>query len=190
MSSISSVNTSSMSEWLERIRANQSTQESQKAGGTPPPGPPPDMQEKIAAALENQGIEGSTLSDLRAKIQDAIDSVTESSDGATDHREALRNAIDGVLEEAGVDMDQFRASMGGPDGSPPAGGMPPGSASDEDDDANQSSDLAAFLQSKGIDFNQFLTSLMEAIQDSDDGNVDLSKVFASAGAGSDIDVLA
>jgi len=58
-------------------------------------------------SLEAQGIDGTSLSDLRSKIESAVTTAKQNSDGSTDDRESVRSAIDGVLKEAGVDLDKF-----------------------------------------------------------------------------------
>ncbi|MGC4031201.1 MAG: hypothetical protein QM754_05575 [Tepidisphaeraceae bacterium] len=203
MSSVSGV--SGNSGWLQMLKsqATQSTSSTSDASSTGRAKRGGDRGERLTTALQDQGITGDKLTDLRSKIDSAVE--TAKSNG-TDPKEA----IDGVLTDAGVDMDAFRAEMappdggqGGPDGAkgPPPGGKPPAGAvdgtsatsstDDEDDDDDSvstvSSSLETMLTNAGISVSDFKSSLYKMLQS---GSTDTSSLFSGAAVGSSLDIAA
>ena len=178
-------NSTDLAAYFKKLRegraADGTDAASANGSNTPPqPGGPGD---RFSTALEDQGITGDKLSDLRSQIQSAVN--TAKQDGGD--RKSIRSAVDSVLEKNGVDLNKFHADM-----------RPAKLDADGDDDDSDSADasdnpnsIEALLSKSGIDPTSFKQSLEAMIQSvSNGGDGDVSSLFASANTGSDVDVLA
>jgi hypothetical protein len=133
---------------------------------------------------------------LQAKIEAAVQSAQSASSDSADPSK-IHDAINKVLQDAGVNTDQIDADMkaqhpGGP-GGPPPGGMDgaSNSASDSSDSDTTDNTISALLKQLGVDPKNFESALESALKNSDGtGSIDLSKLFASAGTGSQVDTYA
>lgn len=186
MSSLSGVSSTAVDQselfaLLQKIESTKKTSPSTSAEASEGP------QKFLTDELEKQGYSGSKLSDLLTKIQSAVDGLQNSSTGQVDSSK-IHDAINKVLKDAGVDTDQIDQDFQtqhphGPGGPPPMDG-----ASSTD---NSTSSTDTLLSALGIDPKQFQAALQSALLNvSSDGTIDLSGLFASAGTGSQINVLA
>jgi hypothetical protein len=181
MSGVSSLSVSSSTNLLSYLQ-NTSTMSgasgSSCAGKSDQDGP----MSFLTAELQDQGYSGTDLEDLLKKIQEAVQSVTNGSDGKPG-RSAIHDAVNKVLKDAGVDTDKI-------DGDFKAKGPRPhhkhaNAGTDSD------TDIDALLESLGVDPAKFKLALENALKNAgSDGSIDVSQLFASAAAGSQLDVKA
>jgi len=190
MSSLSGVSTSAVDQstlyaLLQKIKQTTAANKtSQSASADAPEGP----QEFLTGELEKQGYSGSTLSDLLAKIQSTVDALQNSGTGQVDPAK-IHDAINKVLKEAGVNTDQIDKDFQAQHPHGPGGGPPPMDSASSSENSTSSTDT--LLSALGIDPKQFQAALQNALLNvSSDGSIDLSGLFASAGTGSQINVLA
>jgi hypothetical protein len=186
MSTLAGVSGSNSSDLLRILQNISGTTGVSSSSGTTQASKGP--EEFLTSELEKQGYTGSQLSDLQAKIEAAVQSVQSSSSGAADPSK-VHDAINSVLKDAGVDTDQidadFQAQHPGGPGGPPPGGMGGTSSSSTE------TDISALLTQLGIDPDQFESALQSALQNANStGTLDLSKLFASAGTGAQVDTYA
>jgi hypothetical protein len=185
MSGISSLSGSSSTSLLSYLQNSSKTSGASGAGcaGKSDQAGPMSF---LSSELQDQGVSGTDLDDLLKKVQDAVQSVTSGSDGKP-NRDAIHDAVNKVLKDAGVDTDKIDNDM-------KAKGPRPhhhkhaatSTASDTDD-----TDLDALLQSLGVDPAKFKKALDNAVKNAgSDGTIDVSQLFASAAAGSQLDVKA
>jgi hypothetical protein len=185
MSSVSSVGSSgldqtTLSALLQRIKQSSATSDTSKSSSTASASP----QEFLTDELEKQGYSGTSLSDLLSKIQSTVDSLQSSASGQVDPS-SIHDAINKVLKDAGVDTDQIDKDL---KAQHPHGSSSTGSASSSQ---NSTSNTDTLLSELGVDPKQFQAALQNALQNvNSDGTLDLSKLFASAGTGSQLNVLA
>ena len=191
MSTVSGVSGSNSSELLKMLQNVAKATSASSTSGTTGSGKGP--EEFLTSELEKQGYTGSKLSDLQAKIEAAVQSVQSSSSESGDPSK-IHDAINTVLKEAGVDTDKIDADMKAqrPSGPPPGG---KGGASNRTSGASASDTtndtISALLEQLGVNPTDFESALESALKNSDGtGSIDLSKLFASAGSGSQVDVYA
>jgi hypothetical protein len=176
MSRISSLNAASsynLSSILAQARENA---ESPDAGSGAPSDSPHDF---LVSELEDQGYTGAALDELLDKIQAAVQGL-QSAKGAPPKLSDLHDAINKVLKDAGVDTDKidddFAARAGARNGGKSDAG------------GGQLDELLAAL---GIDPKQFESALVAALQNpNSDGTIDLSKLFATAKPGAQLNLQA
>lgn len=183
MSGISSLGASGASSILDYLK--NSTKSTSITGADCADGSSGAEQNKqlsfLTAELQQQGISGTDLEDLLKKIQDAAQSVPKDSNGRPD-RAAIHEAVNKVLKDAGVDTDKidkdFKAKVRG-------------SWKSGDGLSGSDPEIDALLASLGVDPAKFKSALQSAIQNANgDGSIDLSQLFASAAAGSQVNLLA
>lgn len=189
--SVSSIdsNSSDLQAYFKKLRearasdGTDATDASAQGGSTPPGG----FVDRFNTALEDQGITGDKLSDLRSQIQSAVDSAKQ---GGGDCK-SIRAAVDSVLEKNGVDLDKFHAEMH------PGSKLNGDGDGDADDTSTSTSatddptSLESMLKSAGIDPASFKQSLEAMIQNvSNGGDGDVASLFGTAKTGSDVDVFA
>jgi ribosomal protein L12E/L44/L45/RPP1/RPP2 len=185
MSGISSLSGSSSATLLSYLQDSSKTSDASGANctGKSDQGGPADF---LTAELQDQGISGTDLEDLLKKIQDAVQSVTSGSNGKPD-RSAIHDAVNKVLKDAGVDTDKIDSDLQAKGARPHHKHAHTSSSSDTDTET----DLDALLQSLGVDPAKFKSALENAVKNAgSDGSIDVSQLFASAAAGSQIDVKA
>jgi hypothetical protein len=181
ISCVSASNTTSLLDYLNSASKTSAASASVPAGQTDqsdqagPPG-------FLSSELQQQGYSGTNLDDLLKKIQDAVQSAKSGSDGPPD-RNAIRDAVNQVLKDAGVDTNKidndFKAA-GHAHHHHHAGAK-----------SGQDSEIDPLLESLGVDPTEFKSALQNAIQNvGSDGSIDVSKLFASAAVGSQINLQA
>jgi len=190
MSAISSVGTSTATQYAEQLRRRQDG----TAGGTDFAAK---MKSMFESAAKTAGVSESDIPSLMEKVQKAVDAAK--SNGSKDPR-AIKTAVDGVLKENGVDVEKFQAAMdaqrpqGGqrPSGPPPAGGPGgPGGAhghhgghkaekadSTDDTDSTEQTELEKLIASLMSGSDQDTDSLLAAIKEQSTGNGTLLDVAA------------
>jgi hypothetical protein len=197
MSNLSGVSGSNGNQLLSILQNIAGTIRTSYTTSTTQPTSPEDF---LTSELEKQGYTGSKLSDLQAKIEATVQSVQSSSSGQTDPSK-IHDAINKVLKDAGVNTDEIDADLqaqgpggprgpgGTPPGGPPPGGM--GSTSNATSSTDTDNEISALLKQMGVDPKKFESALETALKNTDGtGSIDLSKLFASAGTGSQVDVMA
>jgi hypothetical protein len=196
MSTLAGISGSGSSNLLRILQNLSETNSVSSSSGTAesPQGP----EEFLTSELEKQGYTGSQLSDLQAKIETAVQSVQSSSSGPADPSK-IHDAINSALKDAGVDTDQIDADFQTqhPQGPRGAGGPPPGGmgamAGTTGSSSTSSTDtsISTLLTQLGVDPENFESALESALQNAGStGTIDLSKLFASAGTGSQVDTYA
>lgn len=192
MSSISSLSTSSgsLAALLQSLSQTSATSSTSTTSSQTQPQNPEDF---LTSELEKQGYTGSSLSDLQAKIEAAVQSVQSSSNGTASGSQ-IHDAINSVLQSAGVNTDEIDSDF---KAAHPRGHHRHHSDSDNSattptaTDSATGTDITQLLQSLGVDPAKFESALESAVQNQQNGGtLDLSKIFASAGTGSQINVLA
>jgi Clp amino terminal domain, pathogenicity island component len=139
----------------------------------------------LTSELQDQGISGTDLDGLLKKIQEAVQSVTSGSDGKP-NRDAIHDAVNKVLKDAGVDTDKIDNDLKAKGPRPYHKHATTSANSDTDD-----TDLDALLQSLGVDPAKFKKALESAWKNAgSDRDIDVSQLFASAAAGSQLDLKA
>jgi hypothetical protein len=191
---ISGAGGSSLLTMLQNLSATSSTTSTSKASGTAQ-----SPEDFLTSELEKQGYSGSQLSDLQSKIETAVKSLQTSNSGSVDPAK-IHDTINSVLKSAGVDTDQIDADFqaqhpggpGGPGGPPPGGSAGTSSSTTGSaDDSDTSDAISSLLTKLGIDPQKFESALSSALQNvKSDGSIDLSKLFASAGTGTQVDLVA
>jgi hypothetical protein len=189
MSGISSVG-SSASSYSLNISASFSSPASSKSSsscGAGAQGTSP--EDFLKSELEQQGYSGTALDDLLTKIQDAVKGVqTANGDGSKPDPKAIHDAVNKVLADAGVDTNKIDQDFAAqhPHRHHGHGHKKGGESSDA-----TSSSIDQLLLSLGVDPKKFADALNTAVQNAgSDGSIDVSKLFASAAAGSQVDVTA
>jgi hypothetical protein len=140
----------------------------------------------LANELQEQGFSGTDLSDLLEKVKEAVNDVRNASEGRPEPG-AIHDAVTKALKDAGVDTDKidqdFKAAHSHGHHHGGGGGV-------DGDQAAQDDGLDAILQALGVDPAKFKSALQDAINNpGEDGSIDLSKLFASAAVGSQLDVV-
>ena len=218
MSSISSVG-NGLSAWLQQLQANQDasvtdpssdTDSSSATSGTSASSATDSLtgasggvhrhhhggghRKGIDSALEDQGVSGSKLSDLRTKIQNAVTSAKSSG-------QDVKSAVDGVLKDDGIDLDKFQQDLGA-GGSGASAGTASADATSTSDatsaltasstpSTSTSASIDSVLEQSGIDPSTFKQSLLSFLDSANSGgSTDTSSLFSGAQAGSQVDVLA
>lgn len=116
---------------------------------------------------------------LRSQIETAVTDALKSSDGKTDPNKVVQDAIASVFAKIQQGSTAGSTTLSTAATSQTAG------ASSTDRQA-----FAQLLQSYGIDPQQFRQDMQSAMQSSNGGSVDFSKLFRSFPAGSGVDTTA
>lgn len=190
MSSLSGISTSDQStlySLLQRLNQTASTSETSQSSSAAPESP----QTFLTGELEKQGYSGSKLSDLLTKIQSAVDGLQNSGTGQVDPS-SIHDAINKVLKDAGVNTDQidqdFKTQH--PHGQHGHHGSA-GSTDSASSTQNSTTSTDTLLSELGVDPKKFQVALQNALLNANsDGSIDLSKLFASVGTGSQLNLLA
>jgi hypothetical protein len=133
------------------------------------------------------GYSGTAIDDLLTKIQDAVKGVQSASDGSKPDPKAIHGAVNQVLAGAGVDTNKIDQDFAAKHPHHRHGHH--GGSESSSDSSNSTIDQ--LLLSLGVDPKKFADALKTAVQNAgSDGSIDVSKLFASAAAGSQVDVTA
>ncbi len=181
ISSVSASSTTSLLDYLNSASKTSAANGSACAGQAEQAGQA-DPVSFLSSELQQQGYSGTNLDDLLKKIQDAVQSVKSGSDGPPD-RNAIHDVVNQVLKDAGVDtnkIDNDFKAKGHAHHHHHAGAK-----------SSQDSEIDPLLRSLGVDPTEFKSALQNAIQNvGSDGSIDVSKLFASAAVGSQINLQA
>ncbi len=184
MSGVSSLSASNSNSLLSYLQSTSKTSSAASGSNCADNSDQDNPMSALSSELQQQGYSGTNLDDLLTKIQDAVQSVKSGSDGQPD-RGAIRDAVNKVLKDAGVDTDKVDNDLKAKG----HGHHHHGHAGASSDANNPDTD--SLLESLGVDPTKFKSALESALQNTGtDGSIDLSKLFASAAVGSQLNLQA